>query len=123
MMLDSRMVGIPNSPDRPVVQIRLPLGWGRDSEISARVADVGAPVLTHVTVYSAAEAAEVNARYRQQAEETLRTNVAAKGPDYLARHLDELAVQGAAEVDRLLDAIRQDGYFSSWVLVESCTID
>lgn len=122
-MLDSRMLGIPNHPDRPVVEIPLPPGWGKDSEIPSRMADAGAPVLTYVIVYSAAEAAEVNARYRRQAEETLRSNVAAKGPDYLGRHLDELAVQGAAEVDRLLDAIRQDGYFSSWVLVESCTID
>lgn len=122
-MLDSRMLGLPSNPDRPLVQIQLPLGWGRDSQIPSRVADVGAPVLTYVTVYSAAEAAQVNARYRQQAEQTLRARLAADGPDYLARHLDELAVQGAAEVDRLLDAIRQQGYFSSWVLVESCTID
>lgn len=83
-------------------------------------------MLTSVTVDSAAEAAEaaeVNARYRRHAEQTLQANLAAKGPRYLARHLDELAVQGAAQVDRLLDAIRQQGYFSSRVLVESCTID
>jgi hypothetical protein len=122
-MLDHRMLGIPNQPDRPVVEIPLPPGWGRDLEISPRVADVGAPVLTYVTVYSAVEAAAVNARYRQHAEQALQANLAAKGPEYLARHLDELAVQGAAQVDRLLDAIRQQGYFSSWVLVESCTID
>ena len=122
-MLDSRMLGIPNRPEKPLVEIQLPPGWGKDSEIPARVADVGAPVLTYVAVYSAAEAAEVNARYREQAEQTLRDNIAAKGPDYFTRHLDELAVQGAAEVHRLLDIIRQEGYFSSWVLVESCTID
>lgn len=122
-MLDSRMLGIPNHPDRPMVESALPPGWGRDAEVPARVADVGAPVLTYVTVYSAAEAAEVNARYRERAERTLAANLAAKGPGYPARHLDELAVQGAAQVDRLLDAVRQEGYFSSWVLVESCTID
>jgi hypothetical protein len=122
-MLDSRMLGIPSHPDRRMVEIPLPPGWGRESEIPARVADVGAPVLTYVAVYSAAEAAEVNARYCAQAEQTLRENLTAKGPDYPARHLDELAVQGAAQVDRLLDAIRHEGYFSSWVLVESCTID
>src|SRR5688572_25274689 len=106
-MLDHRMLGIPNHPDRPLVAISLPPGWGRDSEIPSRVADVGKPVLTYVTVYSAAEAAEVNARYRERVEQTMHANVAANGPDYIARHLDELAVQGAAEVERLLDAIRQ----------------
>lgn len=122
-MFDSRMLGIPNRPEKPVVEIPLPLGWGKDTEIPSRVADVGAPVLTYVTVYSAAEAAAVNARYREQAERMLRENLAARGPDYFTRHLDEAAVLGAAQVDRLLDAIRDEGYFSSWVLVESCTID
>lgn len=122
-MLDHRMLGIPNHPDRPLVAIPLPPGWGRDSPIPARVADVGRPVLTYVTVYSAAEAAQVNARYRERAEQTLHDKLAANGPDYITQHLDELAVQGAAAVDRLLDAIRHEGYFSSWVLVESCTID
>ena len=118
-MLDHRMLGIPSRAGKPLVEIRLPLGWGRDSGVPARVADVGAPVLTYVSVYSAVEAAEINARYREQAERALRE----KGPDYPARYLDEIAVQVAAQVDRLLEAIREDGYFSSWVLVESATMD
>ncbi|HEX2077003.1 MAG TPA: hypothetical protein VHG08_04815 [Longimicrobium sp.] len=122
-MFDHRMLGIPSRAGKPLVELRLPLGWGRDSGVPSRVADVGAPVLTHVTVYSAAEAAAINARYREQAERTLREKIAAQGPDYPTRHLEELALQTAAQVDHLLEAIRADGYFSSWVLVESATID
>ena len=118
-MLDHRMLGIPSRAGQPLVELRLPLGWGRDSGVPSRVADVGAPVLTHVAVYSAAEAAAINERYREQAARALRE----RGPDYPARYLDEIALRTADQVDQLLEAIRAEGYFSSWVLVESATMD
>ena len=122
-MFDHRMLGIPSRAGKPLMEIRLPMGWGRDPDVPSRVADVGGPVLTYVTVYSAVEAAAVNARYREQAERTLRERIAAQGPDYPTRHLEEIALQTAAQVDHLLEAIQADGYFSSWVLVESASID
>lgn len=72
---------------------------------------------------SAAEAAEINSRFKRQAEETLRANLAEKGVGYCSQNIDEIAVQGGAKVDELLQAIKQEGYFSGWVVIEECTID
>lgn len=122
-MFDARMIGIPNRPEKGAVEIELPLGWTAAAIAPRRQADVGHPVLTYVTVVSAAEAAAINARYRREAEKRLRASLASKGPDYPGLHLDRGAVLGAARVDELLRAIEQEGYFSSWVLIEECTID
>lgn len=122
-MFDSRMIGIPNRPEKGAVVIELPLGWDLTAVTAYRIADVGQPVLTQVAVLSTAEAARVNADYRAKAQETLRTNLSTKGPGYIGQNLDESAVHGADRVEELLSAIAQDGYFSSWVLVERCSID
>jgi len=42
---------------------------------------------------------------------------------YIGQNIDEIAVQTGAKVDELLEAIKQEGYFSSWVIIEECTID
>ncbi len=49
--------------------------------------------------------------------------MAEEGEDYIGQNIDEIAVEGAAEVDELLEAIKQEGYFCSWVIIEECTID
>jgi len=122
-MWDRRMIGVPNRPDRKTIEIDLPLGWTAADLAPRRQADVGANCLTYVTVISAVEAGRINEDFKRQAEETLRANIAELGDDYIAQHLDEIAVQGGAEVDALLAAIKQEGYFSSWVIIEECTID
>ncbi|MFQ5572205.1 MAG: hypothetical protein ACE5G0_21225, partial [Rhodothermales bacterium] len=74
--------------------------------------------LAYVTVISAVEAAQINVGFKRQAERTLRANLAEKGEGYIGQNIDEIAVQVAAQVDELLEAIKQEGYFSSWVIIE-----
>lgn len=122
-MLDSRMLGIPNRPEKPVVEIDLPLGWSARSVAPRRVVDVGYPMLTYVTVLSITEAARINEQYKQKATQRLRAKLAEYGEGYIGQNIDENAVQGGAEVDKLLAAIKEEGYFWSWVIIEECTID
>ena len=123
-MWDRRMIGVPKRPEKNPIEIDLPLGWSAESVAPRRRADVGCPsALTYVTVISAVEAAQINADFTRQAEETLRARLAEEGEDYIGHHIDENAVLGGAEVDALLEAINQDGYFSSWVIIEECSID
>ena len=124
-MWDRRMIGVPNRPGKRTIEINLPEaeGWSAASVAPRRKADVGHPALTYVTVISAVEAVQINVGFKRQAEETLRANLAAEGEGYNFQNIDEIAVQAAAEVDELLEAIKQEGYFSSWVIIEECTID
>ena len=59
----------------------------------------------------------------REAQETHRDNWAEDGKGYIGQNIDEGAVQIAAKVDELLAAIKQEGYFSSWVIIEECTLD
>ena len=104
-MWDRRMIGVPNRPEKKSIEIDLPENWTAASVAPRRQADVGAPALTYVTVISAVEAAKINAGLKSRARGPLLSNSA------------------AARVDELLEAIRQEGYFSSWVIIEECTID
>lgn len=123
-MWDRRMIGVPNRPEKKIIEIDLPLGWSAEALAPRRQADVGyPPALTYVAVISAVEAAQINADFKKQAEETLRARLAQKGEGYIGQNIDKNAVQGAAEVDALLEAIKQEGYFSSWVIIEECSID
>lgn len=118
------MIGVPNQPGKETIVIDLPPGWSAESLAPRRQADVGPPpALTYVTVISAVEAAQLNADFKRQAQATLRARLAEEGKDYIGQPLDEDAVLGAAQVEALLQAIRQEGYFSSWVIIEECTID
>ncbi len=123
MPFDKRMIGIPNRSEKAMIEIDLPPGWITLDHPAFRVADVGEPVLTYVAVLSAFEAAAINAQYNRQAQDELGTNLTAQGSDYVGQNIDEMAVEGAAQVKKLLEAIKQEGYFSSWVLIEACTID
>ncbi len=122
-MWDRRMIGVPNRPDKKTIEIDLPDGWTAASVAPRRQADVGFPALTYVTVISAVEAAQINAGFKRQAEDTLRAILTEEGEGYIGQNIDEIAVQGGAEVDALLEAIKQEGYFSSWVIIEEVTID
>ena len=122
-MWERRMIGVPNRPEKQTIDINLPKGWTAASVAPRRQADVGHPALTYVTVISAVEAAQINVGFKRKAQETLRANVAEKGEGYIGQHIDKIAVQTAAQVEALLEAIKQEGYFSSWVLIEECTID
>jgi hypothetical protein len=117
------MLGIPNRPEKGVIEIDLPLGWRAEGIASRRAVDVGHPVMVYVTILSAVEAAQINARYKKQAEETLRARLAEQGPGYIGSNIDANAVHGAIQVEKMLEAIEQEGYFSSWVIIEECTID
>jgi hypothetical protein len=117
------MIGIPSEPENGTVEIELPLTWGSEGQPAYRVAEVGAPVLTYVAVLSAAEAAAINDEYKKSAAEELQRKLQERGPGYTCQHLDEARVRGAKEVEQLLAKINQRGYFSSWVLIESCTYD
>jgi hypothetical protein len=117
------MIGVPNRPEKKTIEIDLPEGWTAASVAPRRQADVGYPILIYVTVIEAGEAAQINVDFKRQAEETLRVNLAEEGEDYIGQNIDEIAVEGAAEVDELLVAIKQEGYFCSWVIIEECTID
>ncbi len=122
-MWDRRMIGVPNGPGKRTIEINLPEGWTAASVAPRRQADVGYPALIYVTVISAVEAAQINVGFKRQAQETLRANLAEEGEGYIGQNIDEIAVQAAAQVDELLEAIKQEGYFSSWVIIEECTID
>ena len=122
-MWDRRMIGVPNGPGKRTIEINLPEGWTAASVAPRRQADVGYPALIYVTVISAVEAAQINVGFKRKAQERLRANLAEKGEGYSGQHIDKITVQGAAEVDALLEAIKQKGYFSSWVIIEECTID
>ena len=122
-MWDRRMIGVPNGPGKKTIYIELPAGWTAGSVAPRRKAEVGANCLTYVTVLSAFEAAQINDSFKREAEEELRVNLAEKGEGYFTQHIDQIAVQGGAEVNKLLEAIKQEGYFSSWVVIEVCTID
>ena len=122
-MWDRRMIGVPNGPGKRTIEINLPEGWTAASVAPRRQADVGYPALIYVTVISAVEAAQINVGFKRQAQETLRANLAEEGDGYIGQNIDEIAVQAAVQVDELLEAIKQEGYFSSWVIIEECTID
>ncbi len=126
-MYDRRMIGVPNQSGKKTIEIDIP-AWGGESWTKASVAprrqaDVGYPVLTYVTVISAVEAAQFNVDFKRRAEETFRTNLAEMGEGHILQHIDEINVQFAARVDELLVAIKQEGYFSSWVIIEECNPD
>lgn len=136
-MWDRRMIGVPNQPGKKTIEVNLPEAgerWTADSIVPRRQADVGYSCLTYVTVLSAVEAAQINADFKRRAEETLRANLkqaqetlradwAEDGEGYIGQNIDENAVEAGARVDALLEAIKQEGYFSSWVIIEECTID
>lgn len=137
-MWDRRMLGVPNRAGKKTIEVDLdPEGWPAASVAPRRQADVGYPCLTYVTVLSAVEAAQINVGFKKQAEETFRANLkeaqethradwaeGGKGyKGYIGQNIDEQAVQIAAKVDELLEAIKQEGYFSSWVIIEECTTD
>jgi len=123
IMWERRMIGVPNRPEKKTIDLLLPMGWTAASVVPRRQADVGYPALTYVTVISAVEAAQLNVGFKRQTQQTLRAHLAEKGEGYSGQHLDQIAVQAAAQVEALLEAIKQEGYFSSWVIIEECTID
>ena len=124
-MWDRRVIGVANRPGEKTIEMHLTgaQGWPAAPVAHRRQADVGYPCLTYVTVISAVEAAQINVGFKRQAQETLRANLAEKGEGYIGQNIHELAVEAGAKVDELLEAIKQEGYFSSWVIIEECTTD
>jgi hypothetical protein len=115
---------VPNQPGKPVIEVNdVPLPWLAESIAPRRQADVGHPALTYVTILSAVEARRMNEVFKKRAAEELRANLAAEGEDSIGQNIDENAAQAGERIDALLEAITQEGYFSSWVIVEECTID
>jgi hypothetical protein len=125
-MWDRRMIGVPNRAGKKTIEVDIPEwgeSWPAASVAPRRQADIGYPALTYVTVISAVEAAQINVDFKRRAEETLRANLTEEGEGHILQHIDEDNGQFAARVDELLEAIKQEGYFSSWVIIEECTID
>ncbi len=51
-MLDERMLGIPNKPNRPVVEYLLPWKWADFEELDLRIVDIELIVLTYGAILS-----------------------------------------------------------------------
>lgn len=122
-MFDERMIGVPNVTQKPNVEIELPKGWAKFEPLDERQVDVNHPVLVFVATLSEFEARERNNRFRERTQQIMQEEIQENGEDSYTLHLQRSALAGADAVDQLLDQIKQDGYFASWVIIERCTID
>lgn len=119
MSADARMVGVNQNGSR-AASIPLEKGWLRlmkELGFTVRVADVGEPLLSTVTVLSVVEAARINKGFEQQATEDLQRSNDLDRPLCLAR------LQCAERVAALLEKMGCTEYFSPWVIVETADID
>ncbi len=113
MTADARMIGV-NQHGNSAESMDLDLGWVRVMEeqgFEARVADVGGPLLSTVTVLSVVEAVRIN--------RVVKDRATGKLPGYTYG----LKIQHAERVEELLDRIGSTHYFSAWIIVETANID
>ncbi len=119
MTADARMIGV-NQHGNSAESMDLDLGWVRVMEeqgFEARVADVGGPLLSTVTVLSYVEAARINRVFKDRAIAQLRRS------SDIDRHIDCIQIQCAERVEELLERIGRTQYFSAWIIVETANID
>ncbi len=122
MTADARMIGV-NQEGDSAESMCLDLGWVRvmeDQGFEARVADVGGPLLSTVTVLSVVEAARINRVFKGRAAGELPRS------HYSGRHIgvhDRMQIQCAERVEELLERIGRTQYFSAWIIVETANLD
>jgi hypothetical protein len=119
------MIGLDQRGDR-AQSIDLAKGWlrvMRDEGFADRVADVGAPVLSTVTILSVVEAARINRIFRQNASEALQQRQQQQEGNDFGRHLCLGDLRCAEAVDELLGKLGTLSYFSPWIIVETADID
>jgi hypothetical protein len=120
MASDARMIGVHVDGAR-AVSISLDKSWlgalQRDGFEARSPVDVGEPILSSVTILSAAEARAINAAFRAQVEEELGRQESA----YREFCMWRLAC--ADRIDRLLAEVGQVSYYSPWVIVEEADMD
>ncbi len=131
MTTDARMIGV-SLHGNSAESIDLDIGWVRDIEdqgFEARVADVGGPLLSTVTVLSVVEAARINRVFKARATGELarsRDSVRHTSRDEIQEMVEELVemeVDCAKRVEELLERIGSTFYFSAWIIVETANID
>ncbi len=119
MTADARMIGV-NQPGNSAEEMCLDLGWVgamKDQGFEARVADIGGPLLSTVTVLSVVEAARINRVFKGRA-----TGELPRSRDSV-QHIDRIQIQCAERVEELLERIGSTHYFSAWIIVETANID
>ncbi len=122
MTADARMIGVNQEGDSAEAMC-LDLGWVgvmKDQGFEARVADVGGPLLSTVTVLSVVEAARINRVFKGRAAGELPRSLDS------GRHIgvhDRKQIQCAQRVEELLERIGRTQYFSAWIIVETANID
>ncbi len=131
MTTDARMIGV-SLHGNSAESVDLDIGWVRvmeDQGFEARVADVGGPLLSTVTVLSYVEAARINRVFKARATGELarsRDSVGHTNRDEIQEMVEELIemeVDCAKRVEELLERIGRTQYFSAWVIVETANID
>ncbi len=131
MTADARMIGVNQEGDSAETMC-LDLGWVgvlKDQGFEARVADVGGPLLSTVTVLSYVEAARINWVFKARATGELariRDSVGHTNRDEIQEGVEELIemeIESAKSVEELLERIGSTHYFSAWVIVETANID
>ena len=113
MTTDARMIGV-SQHGNSAESMDLDLGWVRtmeDQGFEARVADVGGPLLSTVTVLSVVEAARINRVVKDRATGKL------PGQTY------GIQIQTREGVEELLERIGSTHYYSAWIIVETANID
>ena len=122
MTADARMIGV-NQDGDSAESMCLDLGWVRvmkDQGFEARVADVGGPLLSTVTVLSVVEAARINRVFKGRATGELPRSHDS-GRQIGVHH--RMQIQCAERVEELLERIGRTQYFSAWIIVETANID
>ena len=99
------------------IALMIQLGFGQ------RMADVGQPILSEVTILSVVEAARVNATYHREVAANLQQFEADPKRDEFFRHGYTCHVECAKQVDGLLALVGRVRYFSPWVIIEEADID
>ncbi len=122
MTADARMIGV-NQEGDSAESMCLDIGWVgdmKDQGFEARVADVGGPLLSTVTVLSVVEAARINRVFKARAAGELpRRHDSGRQIGVHAR----MQIQCAERVEELLERVGRTQYFSAWIIVETANID
>ena len=110
-MWDTRMIGIPNKPEKAMVEVGFPDDWINWREPPFRQVEVGYPILIYSAIFEAKEIKRMNTDYLRHKEESA-SRIWPQGWRDQVKAIDEMLI-----------AIKQEGYFCSWVIIEACTPD
>ena len=124
MSSDARMIGTGSSATESIMLDKRWISSMTKMGFGLRTADVGHNILTEVAILSSIEAKQVNESYRRHIEADR------KAPDSDIQYIQDIRnarfareLECAMRVDELLAAIGDVDYFSTWIIVETATID